>query len=85
MLGFKEVIERIKDLISLEVGERRVLDAMVANALKMSPENLANHKRKNVVPLQKVAVFCARRKVSINWMLFDQSPKFLKEDLVKRS
>ena len=69
-----EVIERIKDIISQEVGNRKILDKDVARALGITPEYLAVIKRRNYLPLKEIADFCARRRISINWLLYNQHP-----------
>ena len=77
MLEFGEVIERIKDILSQEIGERRVYDKDVAKALGISPENLSMLKRRGRLPLPELLDFCARRGISINWLLYDQDPASL--------
>jgi len=79
VLGFEEVLQRLKDIMADEVGERRVFDKDVARALQIDPAYFAVLKRRKKIPLEAVADFCARRRISINWLLFDQSPRSLEE------
>ena len=40
-------------------------------------------KKKNGIPYEQIAKFCAKRKISINWILFEQLPKSLEEETEK--
>ncbi len=80
-----KIIEKIKDIISKEVGERRVLNKDVAKALGITPENLAMLKKRNKIPYEEIAYFCAKRKISINWLLFDQQIEEISQNTSKFS
>ena len=71
-MKFDKIIEKIKDILSLEVGERKVLNKDVAKALGITPEHLSMLKKRNKIPYEELAFFCAKRKISLNWILFDQ-------------
>jgi len=75
-----EIIEKIKDILSCELGGKKVYDKDVAEALGISKESLSHFKKRNRVPLEQIVYFCAKRKISINWILFSQLPKSLEED-----
>jgi hypothetical protein len=83
MLPFDEVLVRLKDIVSAEVGERKVLDKDVAEALGIAPSYFAVLKKRGTVPFGPIADFCAARKISINWLLYDQAPKSLEESTEK--
>ncbi len=83
MLSFDEVSGRLKDILSAEVGERKVLDKDVAEALGVAPAYYAVLKKRGSLPLERIADFCAKRKISINWLLYDQAPKSLEESTEK--
>ena len=83
MLPFDEVLARLKDILSSEVGERKVLDKDVAEALSIAPAYFAVLKKRESIPFAPIADFCARRKISINWLLYDQTPKSLEESTEK--
>ncbi|WP_457597158.1 S24 family peptidase [Hydrogenimonas sp.] len=83
MLPFTEVLARLKDILSQELGERKVRDKDVAEALGITPAYFAVLKKRGSVPLEAVADFCARRKISINWLLYDQAPRSLEESTEK--
>ncbi len=79
MLSFSEVTERLKDILSKELGDKRVYDKDVAAALGISKEHFSVLKKRNRLPLEELVRFCAARKISINWLLFDQDPESLCE------
>ncbi len=83
MLSFDEVLTRLKDILSAEVGERKVLDKDVAEALGIVPAYFSVLKKRGTLPLGQISDFCARRKISINWLLYDQAPKSLEESTEK--
>ena len=82
-MNFKAVIQKIKDVISKEIGERRVLNKDVASALDLTPENFSTLKNRDKLPLQEILYFCAKRKISINWLLFDQNISSLENETDK--
>ncbi|MBE0490783.1 MAG: helix-turn-helix domain-containing protein [Sulfurospirillum sp.] len=82
-MDLKHIIDNIKDVLSIEVGARKVFDKDVADALKISKESLSHLKRRNSVPYEAIAYFCAKREISINWILFDQLPRSLEETTEK--
>jgi len=80
-MDFSEIIERIKDILSNEIGNRKVLNKDVAKALNITPENLSILKKRNRIPFEEIAYFCAKRKISINWILFGE----LNEEIFKQT
>ncbi len=83
MLTFDEVLERLKDILSKELGQKRVFDKDVAKALGIDPPYFAVLKKRGRIPLDAVADFCAKRRISINWLLYDQTPRSLEETTEK--
>lgn len=82
-MDIHEIIEKLKDVLSKELSSTKVFDKDVAAALGMSKESLSHLKKKNGVPYEQIAKFCAKRKISINWILFSQLPKSLEEETEK--
>jgi SOS-response transcriptional repressor LexA len=82
---FDKIIEKIKDILSLEIGDRKVLNKDVAKALGITPENLSVLKKRNKIPFEELAYFCAKRKISLNWMLFDQQIENIAKETEKFS
>jgi hypothetical protein len=72
VLELTEVFERLKNVLSKEMGDRRVFDKDIATALNITASNLGALKSRNRIPLQEVMQFCVQREISINWLLYDQ-------------
>lgn len=83
MNGFNEIIEKIKDIISTESKTGKVFDKDVAAELGISQATFATMKKRGAVPYRELMEFCARRKISINWLFFDQSAGMLVEETEK--
>lgn len=72
MAKFNEITSRIKDILSSELGDKKVFDKDIANALNINQITFATMKSRNKIPYQQVLDFCAKRKISINWLFYDQ-------------
>lgn len=83
VMNNQEIIEKLKDILSAELPGKMVYDKDVAEALGMSKESFSHFKKRGSVPLEQIAYFCAKRKISINWILFEQMPKSLEEETEK--
>ncbi|WP_200763244.1 S24 family peptidase [Nitrosophilus alvini] len=83
MLSFDEVTERVKDILSKELGERKIYDKDVAKVLGVTPEYFSMMKKRKRLPIEELANFCAARNISINWLLYDQNPASLCEPTEK--
>ena len=79
MKSFSEIIEHIKDIISSDMPGKKVFDKDVANRLNISQINFATMKKRNKIPYTELLDFCAQNAISINWLLYDQSPESLIE------
>jgi SOS-response transcriptional repressor LexA len=74
MLIVDEIIEKLKDIISADGKNGRVFDKDVANSLELSQANFATMKNRGKIPFSNILNFCAKKKISINWLLYDQNP-----------
>ena len=83
MNNFNEIIEKIKDIISSESETGKVFDKDVASELGISQATFATMKKRGAIPYKELMEFCARRKISINWIFFDQSAGMLVEETEK--
>ncbi len=83
MLNFSEVLGRMKDIISSEIGQKKVYDKDVAETLGIHHLTLATMKTRGKIPYEQILSFCAKRKISINWLLFDQIVDSLQEETEK--
>ena len=76
MFNMEDVAERVKDVISRNDPENRVLDKNVAYALGLTPAALSVRKiraekyNKNLFPYEKLVEFCIENKISANWLFF---------------
>jgi len=77
MNSFDEIIEKIKDIISSEVPKRRVFDTDVAKEIGVLPATLASAKKRNSILYREIMLFCAKRKICINWLFFNQDAEAL--------
>lgn len=78
-MKFEQVIDRIIAILERN-SEAAILVKDIAEALEMSATQFSNAKARNRVPHEKIAVFCGRKRVSINWILFGQSVEMLNTD-----
>lgn len=77
MLIVSEIIERLKDVLSTDGKLGKVFDKDVAQALELSQANFATMKNRNKIPYSNILDFCAFKKISINWLLYNQNPDSL--------
>ncbi len=83
MLLFAEIIEKLKDVLSDSSIKDRVFDKDVANILNIPQSTFATMKKRNSIPYQEILEFCAIRRISVNWLFFDQAVDMLKEETEK--
>jgi len=79
MNSFLDIVEEIKSIISDELAPKKVFDKDVASVLGISQMNFATMKKRNKIPFNELLDFCAKRSISINWLLYGQSPESLVE------
>jgi len=77
MNSFVDIVEEIKSIISVEIAPKKVFDKDVAHVLEISQMNFATMKKRNKIPFNELLDFCAKRSISINWLLYGQSPESL--------
>lgn len=77
MKNFLEIVEEIKSIISAEFNNKKIFDKDVADRLGISQMNFATMKKRNKIPFGELLDFCAIKSISINWMLYGQSPESL--------
>ncbi|PLY06622.1 MAG: peptidase S24 [Arcobacter sp.] len=74
MLIVSEIIEKLKDILSQDGKNGKVFDKDVAGALDLSQVNFATMKNRGKIPFSNILDFCAKKKISINWLLYNQNP-----------
>lgn len=79
MNSFALIVEEIKSIVSSEFNVKKIFDKDVADILGVSQMNFATMKKRNKIPYAELLDFCAAKAISINWMLYGQSPESLVE------
>ncbi|MFA5453825.1 MAG: LexA family transcriptional regulator [Sulfurimonas sp.] len=79
MKNFLDIVEEIKSIVSTEFNGRKIFDKDVADILGVSQMNFATMKKRNKIPFGELLDFCATKSISINWLLYGQSPESLIE------
>lgn len=79
MQNYNEIIEKIKDILSEEHGNKKVYDKDVAGALGIEESNFRKQKHRNSIPYFEIMSFLAKKNISINWFFFNQLPESLIE------
>lgn len=74
MLLVSEIIDKLKDILSSDGKNGKVFDKDVAESLELSQANFATMKNRGKIPYSNILNFCARKKISINWLLYNQNP-----------
>ncbi len=77
------VIEKLKDILSEGKEGVKVFDKDVASALTIPQATFATMKKRNSIPYREIMEFCAIRKLSINWLFFDQAIDMLASETDK--
>ena len=79
MNTFTEIVEEIKSIVSVDFITKKIFDKDVADILGITQMNFATMKKRNKIPFTELLDFCAKKSISINWMLYGQSPESLVE------
>ena len=77
MIYFDEVIQRIKDILSIQSQSTKILDKDIAIALNLNPQYYAVMKKRKKIPYESISHFSASHKLNMNWILIAQKPKYL--------
>ena len=83
MIEFSEIIEKLKDVISTKKIGGKVFDKDVAAELGIPQTTFATMKKRNSIPYEELMNYCAAKKLSINWLFFDQPVEMLIEETNK--
>lgn len=80
MYDLRTIIVKLKEVISEEKKVKKVFDKDVADALAIPQTTFATMKKRNSIPFKEIMEFCANKKLSINWLFFDQAIHMLEEE-----
>jgi hypothetical protein len=70
IMKFEEIIARLKEIISQNLGSKKIYDKDVAMALKLDPQYFAVIKKRKKIPFEAIAYFSYENHKNINWILF---------------
>ncbi len=77
MQNYTEILEKIKDILSQELGNKKIFDKDIAKTLDINYDNFRKQKVRNSIPYYEIMSFLAKRNISINWLFFNQLPESL--------
>lgn len=77
MNNFSHIVEEIKSIVSSDFSNKKIFDKDVADILGISQMNFATMKKREKIPFNELLDFCASKSISINWILYGQSPESL--------
>lgn len=80
MQNYTEILEKIKDILSQELGNKKIFDKDIATALDINYDNFRKQKARSSIPYYEIMSFLAIRNISINWFFFNQLPESLIEN-----
>ncbi|NKQ41732.1 MAG: phage repressor protein [Sulfurovum sp.] len=83
MVEFHTVIDKLKDIISERDLSKKIFDKDVASELGIPQTTFATMKKRNSIPYEEILNFCALKKISVNWLFFDQAVDMLIEETNK--
>ena len=83
MIILVEIIDKLKDVISDGLKGKKIFDKDVADALSIPHATFATMKKRNSIPYAEILEFCAMKKISVNWLFFDQAVDMLKSETEK--
>lgn len=77
MFIVEEIISKLKNILSTDNKDAKIFDKDVAESLELTQANFATMKNRGKIPYSNILHFCAKRKISINWLLYNQNPNSL--------
>ncbi len=80
MQNYNEILEKLKDILSKELDNKKVFNKDIAQALNINYDVFRKAKQYNRVPYYEIMQFLAKRNISINWFFFNQLPESLIEN-----
>lgn len=80
MQNYNEILEKLKDILSKELDNKKVFDKDIAQSLNINYDVFRKAKQYNRVPYLEIMQFLAKRNISINWFFFNQLPENLIEN-----
>ena len=72
-----DILYKLKNILKTDSKTKKVFDKELAEALDLTQANFATMKNRGKIPYTNILNFCAKRKISINWLLYNQNPNSL--------
>lgn len=79
MQNYNEILEKLKDILSNELENKRIFDKDISQALNISYDVFRKTKQYSRIPYLEIMQFLAKRNLSINYFFFNQLPESLVE------
>jgi phage repressor protein C with HTH and peptisase S24 domain len=70
---FNEIMQRLKVVIKEDLKKENIIDKDIAKVLDINQSTFAVMKKRNKIPFEQIMAYCAKQKVSINWVFYNQS------------
>jgi repressor LexA len=80
MQNYNEILEKLKDILSQELDNKKVYDKDIAAALEINYDAFRKQKQNSSTQYLEIMTFLAKRNISINWFFFNQLPESLIEN-----
>lgn len=78
-MDFGKVMDRIRIILERK-SDNKIFDKDIATVLDMTSTQYSNAKTRNSIPYERIAIFCAKRRINMNWVLFEQNIKMLTDE-----
>lgn len=73
----REIFNYIKDLISLDIGNRAVVDTDVANALDVKPSTLSTWASRGKIPHDEIIAYAIKKDLPLDDILLERGNKYV--------
>jgi DNA-binding Xre family transcriptional regulator len=71
-MEFDEIIKRLKSVLSNN-NTQKIYDKDIAAALGLEAQYFTVMKKRKKIPFREIAIFCNKKEISINWILFESN------------
>ena len=76
-----DVLARIRAAVKAS-GARWRFDRDIAAAIGIDPNGIATHRHRGTLPLEEIALFAYRKRLSLNWLLFGQDREDIRDGII---
>ena len=68
MQNYNEILEKIKDILSQELGNKKIFDKDIATALNINYDNFRKQKARGSIPYYEIMNFLAKRNIFVKFL-----------------